>query len=571
MFAGMFYVINANHYLEQEFETIRTSSNVKMQQMETIIRDMDSAILIVLSDIEVLNSLRTFSRMRFDTLGELLFHEASATIQLKMNSFYLSDRFYRMVVFNDQDNVIANNTFKINRGINSNAQFADFPYLEAVRSNNGRSTLIGLHTDTWGNTYRPEVISYVMGIEYTNMGFIEVQMTNNSLRDILVSSEDDYDYIFFTAEKDLLFSTNLDLDPEHYLALIELFDNQVQEITEENGSSILIHASYSENGNFYLLTISNTNVRNDLLQAVLPFSALLLLVGILVSIAYISLTANQLTKPIHELQHVMENTRLDNIMETEMPAKISDDEMEALYITYKDLLERLNASMLKEERLSVMQLQAQFDLLQAQVNPHFIYNVLNVLSGRGLQADDNVICEICSDLAKMLRYSTNTKDKYATVQQEVEYLQLYLSILKYRHEHKLNYEISTDPTLESKILPRIVLQQFVENSVYHGSSTVDETITISVLGESLKDGWRLQIIDNGSGISTEKLTEIQNSMAEVRERLSGHRHHVEMEIGGMGLVNSYARLYILYPEEMDFSITSKPGQGTTVTICIKST
>ena len=85
------------------------------------------------------------------------------------------------------------------------------------------------------------------------------------------------------------------------------------------------------------------------------------------SLGYVYLTSRQLTRPIRQLQHFMEMTRLDN-MRAEIPEKISNDEIEALYVSYRDVLERLNKSMLNEKRMSLLQLQAQFDLLLSLIH-----------------------------------------------------------------------------------------------------------------------------------------------------------------------------------------------------------
>jgi len=491
------------------------------------------------------------------------------TIRSKMSSFYFSDQFYRIIVFNRQGGVIANNTFRAGRGLNVAATIDDVPYLDRVVARRGHRLLFGLHEDTWGAAYRPFVMSLVVGIEGTNLGFIEVQMSKDCLDAILLSSDDRYQHIFFTDEMDLLYTDDIHTVLSYYQTLIADGIRGAQEVVKANGESALVYVSRSDLYDFYLVTILQADIRRDLLGTVLPFSALLLLGGILVAVFYISITARKLTKPLHQLQRFMENTQLDNITDVHMPEHISNDEIETVYTAYKNVLERLNTSIHKAERASIMQLQAQFDLLQAQVNPHFIYNVLNVISSRGVHADDDIICDICSDLAGMLRYAANTKDKYATVTQEAEYLKLYLSLLKHRYDYKLTYNITIADGLYDKLLPRIVLQQFAENAIHHGRCTDDGIINIEITGDATDDGWQISVSDNGTGITEAKMAEIRQSIADVRKSLSDDRRHVELVIGGMGLINTYARLYILYADALQFDISSTTGKGTTVTITIK--
>lgn len=223
--------------------------------------------------------------------------------------------------------------------------------------------------------------------------------------------------------------------------------------------------------------------------------------------------------------------------------------------------------MINEKRMSLLQLQAQFDLLQAQVNPHFIYNVLNVISNRGIMSDDEVICEICGELAAMLRYATNTKEKYATVREEIRYLDQYLHLLKYRYDYRLSYSIDIDEKMYDKRLPKIVLQQIVENAVLHGYEQLNDRIEIEVIGGQEDDDWYIKIHDNGCGINGETLEKLEGQIDSVRKKLTKDRTNVELEIGGMGLVNTFARLYLLYDENLIFRITSQ--QGTDVVIGVK--
>ncbi len=100
-------------------------------------------------------------------------------------------------------------------------------------------------------------------------------------------------------------------------------------------------------------------------------------------------------------------------------------------------------------------------MLQAQVNPHFLYNVLNVLSSRGIVSGDEVICDICSSLAGMLRYSTDNINRQARLSEEIQYLKEYFYLLKSRYDYKLNYIIEIEETLNNEVIPKITLQQIV--------------------------------------------------------------------------------------------------------------
>lgn len=567
IFGSVYYALNVRQYKEREYTNISTVSNVKLQQMESLLSGMEGVITYFLSDVDILDALQEFAVLDADTYEEMYFHDASAAIRTKLSTYYLMDEYYRAIVFNENNNVISNTNYT---GMSPaiNASYKNYPWKDKVSNKGGKDVLIGLHEDDWGNKKKPYVISMVKEIQGMQMGYIEIQQSKEHLDQMFADQEENITYLFVTKEGELLYSADEGVEVDGYLEQMEGDIQGVREIKNEDGQKVLCLKQESKTQDMILLTIANVNIGKSAAKASLPVS-MLLLVGLLgLSLGYVYLTSRQLTRPIRQLQRFMETTHLDNI-EAEIPEKISNDEIESLYVAYKDVLERLNESMLKEKRMSLLQLQAQFDLLQAQVNPHFIYNVLNVISNRGVLSDDEVICDICKELAEMLRYATNTKDKYATVHDEIEYMESYLKLLKYRYDYKLNYEIDVDQGIQDRILPKIVLQQIVENAAVHGYRQSAEVIEVSVTGHLGEHEWHIRVHDNGSGISKERLQGIMDSIKSVRNKLTYDRSNVELEIGGMGLVNIYARLYMLYTESLIFKIESEESGGTDVIIGVK--
>lgn len=566
--SGIYYFMSANQYRDQEYANISTISNVKMQQMEDKLSSMEAAITYILSDAEVLEALQVFATLDKENSYEAVyFNEASSVIRSKITNYHTMEEFYRIVVFNRAGNVVANNNYS-ERAINSEASYATYPWIDEVSGKRGKNVLLGLHEDTWGNKEHPMVVSVVKEIQGMDMGYIEVQEKQKKLNEMISNTDKNTTYLFLTKKGNFVYSDNPQIDTSYYKQFIKNKRDTFREIKLSDGENGLCYKQESQNQNLILLTISHTDIGKIVIQEVLPVSLILLFGALMLSTGYVYFTSRQLTKPIHQLQRFMETTHLDNI-EAEIPEKISNDEIEALYVSYKEVLSRLHESMLKEKRMSLLQLQAQFDLLQAQVNPHFIYNVLNVISNRGMISDDEVICDMCSDLAGMLRYSTNTKDKYATVKAEVQYLELYLKLLKYRYSYKLSYTIQISEPLYQRLLPKIVLQQMVENSIAHGYQGCTETIEIQVNGYEDQNGWYISISDNGCGITPERKESILRSMDNIRRKLTKDRSNVELEIGGMGLVNTYARLYLLYNDDLEFCILSDQDSGTRVVIGIK--
>lgn len=317
------------------------------------------------------------------------------------------------------------------------------------------------------------------------------------------------------------------------------------------------------------MIVDATPISREAVKAALPFAFMLIFLTGIASFAYIYLMSRYMSKPIRQMKQQMENTDIHNFQILE-PVEIKDKEIRKLYESYENVLQKLQKSIQKERILSELQRKAQFDLLQAQVNPHFLFNVLNVISGRGAEADDEVICDICADLGEMLRYSTNVQEKQAKLKEEIHYLQLYLKLLKFRYADMLEYEIHIDSGMDELEVPKMVVQQIVENSIMHGFKNTDRMKRIAVTGECSSTEWNLKIRDNGTGIEEEIRKEIYRKWSDIKDALSEKRSHVEMAIGGMGLVNTYARLYQIYGESLLMELHSLP-EGTEVSINVQST
>lgn len=564
IFGSVYYALNVRQYKEREYANISTVSNVKLQQMENLIAGMEGVITYFLSDVSILDALQGFSDLEADTYEEMYFDTVSSIIRSKLSTYYLMDEYYRVIVFNKNGNVISNTNYT-GMAPDIKASYESYPWKDEVSEKGGKDIILGLHEDDWGSRKKPMVISVVKEIQGMDMGYVEVQQSKKALDEMIADQEEAIRYLFVTKKGELLYAGDETTDVEHYLSQMENSGEGIQEIRSEDGEELLCLKQESETHDIMLLTIADTDIAKNAAAAVLPVSILLLAGLWMISLGYVYLTSRQLTKPIRQLQHFMETTHLGNL-EAEIPEKISNDEIETLYVAYREVMERLNESILKEKRLSLLQLQAQFDLLQAQVNPHFLYNVLNVISGRGIMADDEVICDICGKLAGMLRYATNTKDKYATVAEELEYMESYLKLLKYRYDYRLSYEIHEDDEIREKRLPKIVLQQIVENAAVHGYEKSGDIMEVSISGHHIQNKWYIRIHDNGCGISKEVLEKVEASIESVRKKLTNDRTNVELEIGGMGLVNTYARLYLLYTDRLIFRIESNEAGGTDVII-----
>ncbi|MGO4106917.1 sensor histidine kinase [Paenibacillus sp. YAF4_2] len=205
--------------------------------------------------------------------------------------------------------------------------------------------------------------------------------------------------------------------------------------------------------------------------------------------------------------------------------------------------------------------QAEFSALQSQINPHFLYNTLNCISGIGLEYGSKEIAQITSCMSKIFRYSVK-EDELVRISEEIECIKAYLNIISIRYENKFAMEVRIDEKLLNLQTPKMILQPIVENAVYHGLERVDAEGELKVIGHFDANGdVAFTITDSGRGMDEEKLVQLREKLnSENSDRGSGK---------SIGLPNINNRIRLLFGESYGVvEIVSRRGCGTTVIVKI---
>lgn len=559
-----------NYYIKKQYQT--TIANETLNLTKQVVNNyeiqenaMKQVAEMLLSDQETLNAIRRLSKDMGDENVSLVNLSQSKTIvRRSLNTAYNIDNFYRIIVFN-RYGYIASSVNAKDKLVDMNKAIDTLEWLELVTGTKGRFVSLGVHQDDWKVEHpKEEVYSLVKEIQGDNLGFIEIQITDKELKKTLeveehlkvfIQGEDGR--ILFASEEALLkkYEKYFDSTKEGY---------QVDVIKDE----AVVAAEFLESAKAKIVLVRDWKdatkglVRSDWLPIAIVITFMLF------SLVFISLMANFLTKPIRRLREQMERTELSNIYHP-FEVKSSDADIQALTTSYRALLDRVQTGVAIEKKLIMTQMQTQFDMLQAQINPHFIYNVLSVISNRGMKNDDEVICEICGNLAAMLRYSTDTKKRYATIEEEIQYLNNYVFLLKSRFQDRLRVEIDVDQEMLATSIPKVTIQQLVENSLEHGYGNSNGKMEIKVKGRKVGKGWEIEVCDKGVGISHQELENIKTNINRIKEKMKDGNEILQLEIGGMGLVNTYGRLFLLYKEKTIYQMDNLEEGGLRVVIGVK--
>lgn len=559
---------NKSRVKKSEYESLDMLTEKTVRQLEETIKPMEFISEYLLSDSEVLDALVTLATTTPDNIISVeLIKEAQKTIQLRLNSYYILKNFHRVLVYNEFGYVLASQNYG-HMKVNEDKDLNNISWLTEVSGKNGRSILINAHEDDWGIINKKNVFCVAREIIGLSMGYIEVQQKTSVLDEVFSIGIDDIDVIIVQSNGDLFYSSKIlsNKESEYYTSLVDIMHEGTKEYNNPiSKETEIISSLFSNKADATVLLVKNQAAMIDAVRFTTTTIASITTLILVVSLIYIFIFSDILTRPLRQLRQQMEKTQLESLDKKVIREKTNNNEIEALSNAYERMLKRLNDAMLKEKTQANLQLQAQYDILQAQINPHFIYNVLNVISYRGAMIDDEVICDMCFNLAEMLRYSTNTKERQSTIEEEVEYLKRYLYLLKQRYQHKLEYIIDMDASVANQVIPKVVLQSLVENSINHGFNNVDKIMEISIKGWSEKGWWYISIEDNGQGFSETTKVKLLEKMKEVKDIIKNVDQNLELEIGGMGLINSYGRLLLLYEDDFTFEISSNK-EGTRITI-----
>lgn len=285
--------------------------------------------------------------------------------------------------------------------------------------------------------------------------------------------------------------------------------------------------------------------------------------GILISIISIILTvllsiymSLKTTKPIIQLVDAMKEVGENNF---EVHIKTDrNDEIGLLEKNFTTMVYRIKELIDKEYKSEIATKEAQFKALQAQINPHFLYNTLQLVGGMAVARNTSTIYLIIGALSDMFRYITGKQGDLVKISDEIEHIKNYLYIQEQRFDGKVKTDIFVEEGTEEYIIPMLTIQPIVENAFIHGFEQKTGTWRLSIEVQKVFDELEIIISDNGMGIHENRLTELQQQIHHQSDPLKTK--------GSIGILNVAARIEFFFGIDSYLDISSEVGKGTQVTI-----
>lgn len=273
---------------------------------------------------------------------------------------------------------------------------------------------------------------------------------------------------------------------------------------------------------------------------------------IIVGIAASRIIAYSISKPIIRIIKDMRNIEMNNLLVT--VNYDGRDELASLTASFNSMMDRLKRLMKKESDLQRMSHELELRAMQAEINPHFLYNTLEAINWMGRMNHIPKICDMTTMLADIMRYSISRREELVTLAEELEHVKKYLNIQKIRFEDKLSVMVDVQEDILNVCVPKLTLQPIVENAIVHGLSDHTGVGKVRIIGARSDGEVELKIEDNGCGMPAEKIKELIEKPGETRSGRS------------IGVSNVNMRIKLYFGERYGLSFMSVAGKGTRVTI-----
>lgn len=447
-----------------------------------------------------------------------------------------TDPYIKSIILIRKDGAVISNEKNVNMEVSSdmmkeewyvNSLMNPMPVLNPLRKQN--FSLDGM--DDW-------VISVSREIADTNgenLGVLLIDVKYQALHGYLQNQETgkNSDIVILDEDNRIVYYKEIpyDISQEKYLKNLknieEGYNRKENTVTVKypikNTHWILIEISYMQ---------EIESLKNHFFEMIVISCLASLLITVLISISVL----RRITKPIKELEQHMNNFNND-LSKINLKGDVSI-EILSLQNHFNEMIDRIKY--LREYEINA---------LYSQINPHFLYNTLDTIIWMAEFQDTEKVISITKALSNFFRISLSNGKEKIPLKEEINHIKEYLYIQKQRYEDKLEYKISIQEELENIEVPKIILQPFVENAIYHGIKNLDTTGIISIYSQIIENKIELIIEDNGIGFEAAKKQAL-------------------MKMGGVGIKNVNKRIQYYYGNEYGAKIDSSFKAGARIIITL---
>lgn len=400
-----------------------------------------------------------------------------------------------------------------------------------------------------------EIRSYSnTNFDLAHLGTLVIRINIDQIVKDLASEEGD---LVLTSGGEVIYPRQPDMDVTRISSPID--SDRGYAIEEIGGEEYFIAHIRSRNTGW---TYLNVTPFHQIFNSILFIKQLVVFVfiGIFVLVILLGIRfSRSLTRPIDDLIVRMKLAEKGNFEEANVMAasdvRLGMDEIGLLHRTFRFMIDRINWLIKENYSNRLLLKETEFKALQAQINPHFLYNTLESINWMAKVNRQPVISEMTEALGFLLRNSVDMKEPMITIREELDIVRSYVTIQQYRFEDRLEFELDVPQALLGRPLPKLTLQPLLENAIHYALEPTIDPCHITIRGREESDFLLLTVEDTGAGMAPDTLERLRSGQLQTKGK-------------GIGLLNIDERIKLAFGEQYGIRIESEPGQGTRITIAL---
>ncbi|MCM3783326.1 sensor histidine kinase [Neobacillus mesonae] len=414
----------------------------------------------------------------------------------------------------------------------------------------------------------------------TTLGYLSIDVKMTALTDILEQLyESGQEKLYLIdAEGNVIYSDNTSIMGEPMNQgwySDQIVTSKLDSGSFEQNNALFVYQSIQEPGTDWTLIkeIPNPNLLREANEAA-KINMLLLAVSLLLITTAIVVITIRITAPIRQLMKYMNQVQSGNL-QVDIKAT-GNDEIGVLTNRFRDMMHTINNLILREYKLELSSKTNQLRALQAQINPHFMNNTLQIIGTLALELKVPQIYSLLSALAKMMHYSMHNDNDIVRLEEEFQHVNAYIQLQKERYENVFEFHAELNDDIKDMDVPKMILQPMVENYFKHGFDPEQEGAWIGIRAYPIsREHIKIVVENNGRHISSDKLQELRKELAEsnteseIKQSLTEPDHRVDSPGPGIGLANVLSRTRLACGDDAYITIDNLPGQGTRITLNFK--
>lgn len=396
------------------------------------------------------------------------------------------------------------------------------------------------------NPFRSNVITfarnvYVPELERSNekIGFLMMDINKSQIRNILRNTGEAISIVLLDVNGNILVNGS-SMDDQQYL---ENFQNP------SPGYLITVHNV--QYGNCSLVSMVNEKLLFHEAYSLFFKEMVSVFVAIMIIVAAIFGAGTSISKQLQSFMRKLRQTT--EIDQNAYVVVDTQDEFRKLADVYNEMLARIEKLIQQVYKQEILAKDSQIESLQAQINPHFLYNTLDCINSLADLGKMQEVKKTVISLGNIMRMSIKG-DAFLKIEEELEYVNQYLYIQKMRFQEKILYLVEIPETLYQYYIPKLTIQPLLENAMIHGVSGMQGTGMIVVLGGEEEDGIYITVKDNGVGIPETVIRQLD----QIQDVLDQKKH--------IGIFNIQQRIHLLYGSTYGLSVERLQPSGTSVTV-----